>query len=1305
MDDDLGRRPVPRPSARRTSLGRQAGEGVRELLPAVLAFVEESGPELLKELAVQMGKEFPVVRGLLAAAEKLADEAAQRRVEEMLANVEAMTLCGQVDLRTLRDDADLLIALSVVMYARQGELLKRLHGPGPILSHSLTDSAIELALAAHRAKLVLEYQYADHRGIADSASLQHIASLPLDAIYVGPRLSNERSDTPSHEREREMVRLLTDASLENLPPARRRHLEEEYAALSGRRWKIASDKSLGESLGAVLAKHRRLVVLGVPGAGKSTLIRFLARTSALGVDSMNRRLGWAEDSIPVVISLAAYSAARRERPSLELRSYLDAEMERRGGAALREGIAREFSAGRLMLLLDGVDEEPDSHHRAAMVQALDSLLEAAGDWRCVVTSRPHGYIRLRGDVAHYALLPFSPEHMETFVRSWHVALEHRRHPDTPNLAVAEAEAVSLLEEIRRDSRIESLAANPLMLVVISLIRQERVRLPQRRVLLYERAVKTLMDTWNDWRTSPAVDAGGAVLPYERMLRVWAAAARWMHQERPTGIVHRVELRLVLVDFLRQHDDSADPELTAESYLNAATHQAGLLEERATNVFGFWHPTFQEFLAAVDLATPTRSLTQRVLPLRDDPHWREVILLAIAYVGVVLHDSETASEAVQAITQAGPPLGVEPILATRLGLAAACLAENVGLRRGVANEIIRQLINVTREQPYHPLNQLFVNTIRAVPQFAPTPDTVDALASLVGHADWQVRMETARLLANCSASHSRALELCDVMAHDDDNEVRCHAALGLARAGQVGEHIWYALTGADEKRLHLGAAIKDYIAGCSTRAIGSLLALWGDSSLRRPPPVVRLLQLGHRADPAVIDTARMLIHSGSDRQYEAAALLIRLDKADETVIEVLRRGMETNDWRASAAIWVVARARYGDDRIAEGLDGCLDSSSLSVRLAAAEALIALERQNDKVVATLHAGMQADIASRPRSAQVLMRMGIYVESVVVNLIPCLGHLVYGSDAAVLLAEAARSNPSMADVLYRELRSADSLTRHEVARALIRLGRPDSRLEELLLDDLKSAEIAVKYGAATLLTRIGHSGEQVVSAFRFALADPSLRLDAARTLIRMNRADDSVVTVLRRDLADPDLTARLSPAELLITMGIDDESVVESLRPLLYDDDSLLKWAAVKCLSGARHVDESLQAALATNVSDENPDLRYEAARLLSSLPGGSMGMYRAVVKSLATTAGWSAPRLRTVSAGQREFLIRCVVEVVQEEKGLPQTAIERLVRLEALSEEDGNELAALTRQGPHDSDGIRIAKERLFAWILEYLAEFR
>jgi hypothetical protein len=466
------------------------------------------------------------------------------------------------------------------------------------------------ALRQYRRRIAREYQFADHRGIAGVTGSPLITTLPADDVYVLPRLV--AADRPElRDRERELLRVLMDPAA---PSNVREAAEEEYAAFTGSGWRHMK-AAVGEdlTLGQVLQAAHHAVLIGSPGVGKSALTRFLARTCVGSREQMESKLGWYEPLTPILIPLAAFADAQRVTPALTLQTFLLSRAHARGGNALRDILEQELAEGRMMVLMDGVDEVPDSAGRSAVVQAIDLFLNDNPGSRCIVTSRPYGYVRLAGDMPHFQMPNFSPAQVEDFVLKYFRAIERQRHPSTPDLEQAEEEGRELLQEIGGNPRVAELATNPLMLVIISLIRYERAHLSEERVQLYNRAISTLLDTWNQWRSSLARDVRERPIPFDRLIPVWASVAAWMRAEKPTGVVHREELkrrlRKVIVAKELDQDDSAE---LAERYLAMAA-SSGLLEERANDIFAFWHPTFEEYLAAVDLSTPTGASIKAILP--------------------------------------------------------------------------------------------------------------------------------------------------------------------------------------------------------------------------------------------------------------------------------------------------------------------------------------------------------------------------------------------------------------------------------------------------------------------------------------------------------------------------------------------------------------------------------------------------------------------------------------------------------------------------------------------------------------------
>jgi hypothetical protein len=364
-------------------------------------------------------------------------------------------------------------------------------------------------------------------------------------------------------------------------------------------------------------------------------------------------------------------------------------------------------------------------------------------------------------------------------------------------------------------------------------------------------------------------------------------------------VHRAELKREIVRILKEKElNEENPEDTAESYLKAAADRAGLLEERGPEIFAFWHPTFEEYLAAVELTTPTSKAIRSLLPLRNDPRWREVILLAVGHVGIIQHDTETATEIVRSLAEDEPDV-LEPTLHSHLRLVADCIADDVGVKRMLAQRIIVRLAEVIYVQPYHLLINSFVNTTRALPRLRPSTKTVSALVSLAKQESWEVRMETAWLFSNVAAENAEALSLCEQLLKDSDPDVRCHAAFGLARAGNYNPEVWQALARFQSNYAHIEPVVREFFAALPDEAISSLASCLSADNFNVRYQTASLLQRMGRADEKVVEALIPYLSADDFVRYQASELLREVDQK-AMVVETTVRLLCPQPWIAMAA---------------------------------------------------------------------------------------------------------------------------------------------------------------------------------------------------------------------------------------------------------------------------------------------------------------------------------------------------------------------------------------------------------------------
>ncbi|MDW8185043.1 MAG: hypothetical protein RMM07_07300, partial [Anaerolineae bacterium] len=115
-------------------------------------------------------------------------------------------------------------------------------------------------------------------------------------------------------------------------------------------------------LGQILRETRHAVLLGEPGAGKSTTLRFIGLCFARVEQNWHReRLGVEEPLVPVLLRLADLHADLGKQPPLR-QNIIDEVASR---LQCNEQIAEQLVDGwmeesLLLVLLDGLDEVPEA---------------------------------------------------------------------------------------------------------------------------------------------------------------------------------------------------------------------------------------------------------------------------------------------------------------------------------------------------------------------------------------------------------------------------------------------------------------------------------------------------------------------------------------------------------------------------------------------------------------------------------------------------------------------------------------------------------------------------------------------------------------------------------------------------------------------------------------------------------------------------------------------------------------------------------------------------------------------------------
>jgi formylglycine-generating enzyme required for sulfatase activity len=412
--------------------------------------------------------------------------------------------------------------------------------------------------------------------------------------------------------------------------------------------------------------ERRLVLLGEPGAGKSTALRYLALLLAQRLRSRTTHIpGWPDGNtpVPVVVPLGQVAAALRAGAADAYAALLQVfgdTLEAKGCQGLRRFLEPALREGGLLLLCDGLDELPVTDAdkgvppRISVAAALRRLARETRA-RIVVTSRVLPY-HAPGD---WKLLPEDGWTLRTvqplafgqtraFVQGWYQVLAVT-DPDLANGKASER-AAHLVTELEQIERLRPLVRSPLLLTMLAILHYTTGNVPRDRAKLYEECVELLLDHWEPER-QPGMSRQSLIerldlLSPDPLRQVIHELAYTAHLQPPgddgRGMIGVDVLRVRMFTFFKRLGSLADAETKVRLFLTMLdSEDSRLLQRRGDKGYALPHLTFQEYLAACYIADHPKMMELAYAQWRgaDRERWREVLLLMMGR----LHQQGKAEE--------------------------------------------------------------------------------------------------------------------------------------------------------------------------------------------------------------------------------------------------------------------------------------------------------------------------------------------------------------------------------------------------------------------------------------------------------------------------------------------------------------------------------------------------------------------------------------------------------------------------------------------------------------------------------------
>lgn len=400
-------------------------------------------------------------------------------------------------------------------------------------------------------------------------------------------------------------------------------LEEIYRDSQKRRFQFGECRIQD---GITVANNSQyLMVLGHPGAGKSTFLR------RIGLEAFKGEKGrFQHNCIPVLLELKQFNTEK-----VDLVSAIVEEFKHFGFLLPKEFAINALEEGKLLVLLDGLDEVSNEFTNSVM-DAIDNLVTRYEKNSFIASCRIAAYhSNFQHDFQVVELVDFDDDQIKQFIDNWF----------SSELDIQKKTAEKCWSTLNQENNkaAKELAQTPLLLTFLCFVYSRKLNFPPNRSRLYNKALDILLEEWAvEKRIQQEEIYVGLHTDLEKLMLAKIAYQGFIKDKL---FFSRQQLVESIRDFLADTVDNPKT-LDVQKILNSIVAQQGILVERAEDIYSFSHLTLQEYLTAQYISQKDSRIQELITKYLSERRWREVFLLVAGLkddAGELLMLMETATQ--------------------------------------------------------------------------------------------------------------------------------------------------------------------------------------------------------------------------------------------------------------------------------------------------------------------------------------------------------------------------------------------------------------------------------------------------------------------------------------------------------------------------------------------------------------------------------------------------------------------------------------------------------------------------------------